>query len=176
MPPGGTWRRNCNRDLVPKGRACVRQQIDMMGLAKDPRIGNAQPDRIAAGNRPRRFLREGPVCIIHGNLRDHHRFRSAGAHPERYPRPIEDRPFDGQRLDRGGAVVEAAQGIERGDPDKGAQHDGQRHEDEKQTGHWRAAALDMIGHAPASRTSKKPIQPSSVNSAWCAWNIYIPSS
>ena len=161
---------------MPEGRARVGQQVDMVGLANNPRIGNTQPDRVASGNRPRRFLREGPVGIVDCDLRDHHRLRSAGARPERYPRPIEDRPFDGQRFDRGGAVVEAAQGIERGDPDKGAQHDGQRHEGEKQTGHWRAAALDMIGHAPASRTSKKPIQPSSVNSAWWAWNMYNPSS
>ena len=29
-------------------------------------------------------------------------------------------------------------------------------------------------HRVTSTTSKKPIQPSSVNSDWCAWNMYLP--
>ena len=110
---------------MPEGRARVGQQVDVMGLAENPRIGNSQPDRFAPGNRPRGLLREGPVGVVHCDLRDHHCFRSAGAHPERNPRPVKDRPFDGQRLNRGRAVIEAAKGIERRNPDKGAQHGSQ---------------------------------------------------
>ena len=39
----------------------------------------------------------------------------------------------------------------------------------------RCARLHVSDRSP-STTSKKPIQPSSVNSDWCAWNMYVPAS
>ncbi len=51
-----------------------------MRFAQHPRVGDLHPDGTAARNRSRRVLREGPVGVIDGNLRDLHRLRPARTH------------------------------------------------------------------------------------------------
>ena len=133
----GNGRRHGDGDFVVESRTGVGDEGHMVGFAQNPREGEADPGRVATGDRALRLLIEFPVGGIHLNLGDHHRVRSAGADKQSQAVVIEDRALDRQVLDRRCAVVEALQRVCLEQPDDGHREnrDGQQQpEIARQTG------------------------------------------
>ena len=131
-----------------------------------------------------RVLGEGPVGVVDLHLRDGHRLGAAGAHQEVDAGAVEDAALERELLDGRRAVVEGAQRIGRRRatrPPARAGTSGSTIQSaigvsRPQPGVAAGGATTDSGpraivHAAASTTSNMPIQPSSVNSDWWAWNM-----
>ena len=88
------------------------------------------------------------------------------------------RALDGELLGRRAAALAEAGAAERGERAHGGDDQQQRDEPEHpgRDAARRGArpSRDVAGFHGYSETSKKPSQPSSVNSDWWAWNMYLP--
>ena len=136
---------------------------------------------------PGRLLAEGPEGVVHLHLRDGHGLGPAGAHLEVNAIAVKDGALEGELLDRRRAR------LERPKPIAGEQPRGCKQECHKRNGEpehalegeaagsfkcprgLQIAACHLV-HDATSTTSNIPIQPSSVNSDWWAWNMYWPTS
>ncbi len=84
---------------------------------------------------------------------------------------LERHALEGQHLDRRRAAAQRGRGIEADDHHE---QRGKRHERQQRDGPAQGGGALDDAHRQASFASKKPIQPSSANSLWWAWNMNCP--
>ena len=159
--------------IVPPGRG---EQRDLVGLALDPRLLDAHASRCRGG----RSASSAPVNCAKASLTMTWAIDTASGPSLRTVSSItpglQHRALDDELLDRRAAAVAEAGAAERGErPDRRGDQQ-QRHEPEQPGGEPPGPAPACRRRAPPSAlTSKKPCQPSSVNSDWCAWNMNLPA-
>ena len=168
-PDVGRGRLDRDRDLVHDRPAGGGHQRDLVGLALDPRLRDAHGRGLEPADRVigARELRER---VVDHDLRDRHRVRPVVAHRQLDRAGREHRPLDRELLGGRPAPLAEARRVERHEQRDPA-HDQQQRDQPEQPYRDPQRLLRRRSHHV---TSKKPCQPSSVNSDWCAWNMYLP--
>ena len=162
-------------DLVRDRGAGRGDERDLVGLALDPRL--ADPQRL--GRQPLDLAlaaAEGGERVVDLDLRDLHRVGAVVADGQLDDPRLEHGPLDGQLLGGRAAALAEAGRAERDEQPDGDRD--QRERDEAVDPLPRATLEALVAGRGAGLhqvTSKKPCQPSSVNSDWCAWNMKRPA-
>ncbi len=185
------WSRSRDRnvDVALERRAGLGQDLDLVLFAQHPGIGNVQPCARQVVERASGTLGESPIGFIDLDLGDRDRLRAAGAQLDVNSLTVEDDALEGNLLDRRRPGIEDLQPAACDQPDRRRSERQQRHDEPQHVGqraarpcvacrplgHHRVGTDDLV-HDVTSRTSNMPIQPSSANSDWCAWNMYSPGS
>ena len=124
---------------------------------------------------------EGGERVVDDDLRDRDGVGPVVADRQLDRARLELRVLDGELLDRRAAALADAGRAEREERADREATSSSGTTPSTQPGRRRvapgctSAAVGLRGVHGQSETSKKPIQPSSVNSDWCAWNMYLPA-